>query len=61
LLAPFQPGPLFTFLKASTETVSPIEDDQIGAALFADENKDARGQRHKIDKENGWPERQPEA
>ena len=32
-----------------------------GRNLFADENKDAGGQRHKIDEENGWPERQAEA
>jgi hypothetical protein len=32
-----------------------------GAALFADENKDAGGQRHNFDEENGWPERQAEA
>ena len=31
------------------------------AALFADENKDAGGQRHNFDEENGWPERQAEA
>jgi len=37
------------------------EGDQIGAALFADENKDAGGQRHNIEEENGWPELQAEA
>ena len=29
------------------------EGDQIGAALFADENKDPGGQRHDIEEENG--------
>jgi hypothetical protein len=38
-----------------------MEGEQIGATLFADENKDAGGQRHNIDKENAWPKRQAEA
>jgi hypothetical protein len=29
-------------------------------ALFADENKDAGGQRHNINEENAWPELQTE-
>ena len=36
------------------------EDDQTGAALFADENKDAGGQRHNVEQENGWPDIQAE-
>jgi hypothetical protein len=30
------------------------------AALFADENEDAGGQRDKVEKEDGWPKIQPE-
>jgi len=36
------------------------EGDLISAALFADENKNAGGQRHNIEEENGWPELQAE-
>jgi hypothetical protein len=32
--------------------------NQIGAALFADENKDTGGQRHNVEEENGWPKLQ---
>jgi hypothetical protein len=33
---------------------------QSPAALFADENKDACGQRHNVEQENGWPDVQAE-
>jgi hypothetical protein len=58
--APFQPSLLLAFLKASTETVSPIEGDQIGPVLFVDQNKDAGGERHNVEQENGWPDVQAE-
>ncbi len=34
--------------------------NQIGAALFSDENKDAGGQRHNIEQENGRTDTQAE-
>ena len=36
------------FLRFLTTAIS----EQIGAALFADENKDAGGQRHNVEQEN---------
>jgi hypothetical protein len=37
------------------------EGDQIGASLFADENKDPGAQRHNVEQKNGWPELQAKA
>ena len=39
----------------------PSRGDQIGVALFANENKDAGGQSHNVEQKNGWPELQAEA
>ena len=45
------------FLRFLTTAIS----EQIGAALFADQNKDAGGQRHDIEEKNGGSELQAEA
>jgi hypothetical protein len=37
------------------------QSDQLGAALFANENKDAGGQRYNVEEENGWSELQAES
>jgi hypothetical protein len=34
--------------------------DQSGAGLFADQNKDAGGQRYNVEQKNRWPEIQAE-
>jgi hypothetical protein len=39
---------------------APRSQNQVGSALFADENKDAGGEGHDVEKENGWPEIQAE-